>query len=324
MSIIRCAVRRQYVDTSRSLYDPSPKFGLYLVAGDGKKTDFDRVNAAMQSDGTAREKIRERIERVWGTRRYRKGSELLEDDGLVGILKETGNFGMEELLNSISALINNEGIYEYTVEMKNHGYNAVFSGRERTSLNVVYDNRTKMFVIHRYKNRLRAAGARRVAALVETQPRRVDHYNYNWGEGTTLYLGVKFSTDGDKITPTLLTERRKGLDYWILKGDKVTYISPQQAENDVEERITRAIREQNPIQKSQSLSNAKKYNYSVVFLAWHTNGRYVGFYKGPFYEAFLKGIQKAQSAAIIDEIRRIHTFYNEIQSSIPGIETAAK
>jgi hypothetical protein len=253
------------------------------------------------------ESLRFKIAEAWGVHLYNNGLDLLQDDGLVGRFMSNGESGVEELLTAIEFLIDEEGIYRYTLEIEDTGYRAVFQGRQGTKLDISYDNEIQGVIIHRYRGELEGAAAKLVKKLEESQPQRVD--NYTGCKGTTLYLGVKFKTDGDEVKPTLITERTKGLDFWFYKGKRVTYSTHEKAEEDVARRIQAAAIKHNPALDPQGIPSGERVNYSRVFLVWHTNGRHVGYDTGPFYQAFCRGIQTAQSEAVIAEIEGIHGKY---------------
>lgn len=85
---------------------------FYPFFRDGHGPDFERINAAQGTSLTAAQ----RSERLWGSRRYRDSIPLvLEEDGLVGLLKAQPNTGREVIAETLDAFLSVHGLDQFVI-----------------------------------------------------------------------------------------------------------------------------------------------------------------------------------------------------------------
>ena len=92
----------------------------------------------------------QRSEQLWGSRRYGDPAALvLEEDGLIGLLKAQSNSGKETVAETIDAFLALRGLDQLVIHADETGYVALLS-HHKTTLHVRYFSGDDSAVIHRY------------------------------------------------------------------------------------------------------------------------------------------------------------------------------
>ncbi len=174
--------------------------------------DYARINAAQGSSMT----LEQRSELLWGSRRYRDPATLvLEEDGLVGLVKAQPNTGKNIIAESVDAFLAFHGLNQFVIRTDDTGYVALFS-HDKTTLHVRYFSGDDSAVIHRYGVCSSKSAQHRKRELMRAAPKP---YEEGWRNGTlTEDIGVLvydhvslLSPNGVKVSVQF--ERKKPCTY---------------------------------------------------------------------------------------------------------------
>ena len=157
--------------------------------------DFNRINAAQGSSMA----LDQRSEQLWGSRRYGDPAALvLEEDGLIGLLKAQSNSGKETVAETIDAFLALRGLDQLVIHADETGYVALLS-HHKTTLHIRYFSDDDSAVIHRYGSCSSKPAQHRKRELMRTAPRSNEE---GWRDGSlTEDIGVLVYDHGPLLCP---------------------------------------------------------------------------------------------------------------------------
>ncbi len=186
-----------------------PSLNLFF---DSRGPDFARINAAQGSSTT----LDQRSEQLWGSRRYRDPTALvLEEDGLVGLLKAQSNKGKDIVAETIDAFLAVHGLDQLIIHADETGYVALLF-HHKTTLHVRYFSGDDSAVIHRYGVCRTKAANYRKKELMKAAPRPNEE---GWRNGAlTEEIGVLVYDHVPLLCPegvkvSVRSERKKPCTY---------------------------------------------------------------------------------------------------------------
>ena len=184
---------------------------LDLFSG-SRGPDFNRINAAQGSSMT----LDQRSEQLWGSRRYGDPAALvLEEDGLIGLLKAQSNSGKETVAETIDAFLALRGLDQLVIHADETGYVALLS-HHKTTLHVRYFSGDDSAVVHRYGPCSSKSAQHRKLELIRTAPKP---HEEGWRDGSlTEDIGVLLYDHVPLLCPegvkvSVRSERKKPCTY---------------------------------------------------------------------------------------------------------------
>lgn len=174
---------RPYCSRSIPSVSQSP-LPVLQVFSNGSNFDYDRINAPQRSSMT----LEQRSNHLWGSRRYCDSLTLVvEEDGLVGLLKAQPSTGKNTVEKTIDVFLALYGLDQLVIRADDTGYIALLSQR-KTTLHVRYFSDDDSAVIHRYGVCSSKSAQYRKRALMRAAPKP---YEEGWRDGTlTKEIGV--------------------------------------------------------------------------------------------------------------------------------------